>query len=80
VEVGLFTISPAINAGPDPGTVVPVGNVVVVLDEGVPAHPAPRANRKRNRKTSENIFTVSFMYIHQSRHYKSFYPSGLIAE
>jgi hypothetical protein len=74
VEVGLFTISPAINAGPDPGTGV---LVVVAFDEaGVLAQPATSANRRRNRKTSENFFTVSFMYIHQSGHYKSFYPPG----
>jgi hypothetical protein len=74
VEVGLFTISPAINVGPDPGTVVPVVDGVVLDEAGVFEQPATSANRRRNRITSENFLMDSCIYIHESRHYKSFYP------
>ena len=74
VDVGLFTISPAINAGPDPGTVVPVVDGVVLDEAGVFEQPATSANRRRNRITSENFLMDSCMYIHESRQYKSFYP------
>jgi len=63
VEVGLLTISPAINAGPDPGTVVPVVNVVVVFDGLELVQPATRANTKRTKIARVIFFILTCMYM-----------------
>ena len=62
VEVGLLTISPAINAGPDPGTVVPVVNVVV-FDGLELVQPATRANTKRTKIARQIFFILTCMYM-----------------
>jgi hypothetical protein len=64
VEVGLFTISPATYAGPDPGTVVPVVDGVVLFDEPeLLEQPATSADTKRTRITREIFFMLTCMYM-----------------
>jgi hypothetical protein len=64
VDVGIFTISPATYAGPDPGTVVPVVKVVVVFDgPELLVQPANRTDTKRTRIAREIFFLLTCMYM-----------------
>jgi hypothetical protein len=64
VDFGFFTISPATYAGPNPGTVVPVVNVVVVFDgPELLVQPATRADTKRTRIAREIFFMLTCMYM-----------------
>ena len=64
MDFGFFTISPATYAGPDPGAVVPVVDVVVVFDgPELLVQPATRADTKRTRITREIFFMLTCMYM-----------------